>query len=113
MISYGDSIALEIDTSRINENFLVRVLLRDSNGALITDWNSQRSECSMKAGTKRVVADLGVIELNPGAYSLSIQIMEQSSVRIISLSDGMAFRVKGVRLFENPIQRTALWVAES
>jgi lipopolysaccharide transport system ATP-binding protein len=111
-ISYGDSLSLEIDTSHIKDDFLLRVLLRDSSGALVSDWNSRRSGHTMKKGTQRVIVDLGVIELNPGAYSLSIQIMDQSCVRHICVSEGVGFRVKGVRLFENPIQRTARLVVE-
>jgi lipopolysaccharide transport system ATP-binding protein len=108
-LPYGANLGLDVDISQLPRNAVIRPMLRDGSGGVLLDWNSVRSELLWPEDMKRLSADLGKLELAPGAYSLSIEVMSPDGVEHISLSESTPFRVGGAYLNAIAIQKTAQW----
>lgn len=108
-LPYGTNLSLDIDISQLPTGAVIRPLLRDASQSVLLDWNSVRSGLQWPPGIMRLTADLGKIELAPGAYSISIEVMSPDGVEHISLSESTPFRVAGSYLNAIAIQKTAGW----
>lgn len=108
-INYGDPILLKIDISRLPSGVQLRVLLRDAGSGLIMDWNSARSQLEWPTKANWVWAELGQVELNPGAYAISVQVMSPDGRDHLCLSSAIPFRVGGELFFANSVQKRAKW----
>jgi len=108
-IPYGEELVLEMDVSRIPANAQLRVYLRDASSGIVMDWNSARSDFFRAESMSKVRAGLGPAELNPGAYSLTLQVMSHDGREHHCVSDRVNFRVSGDLLYAVPIQRRAKW----
>ena len=109
LLPYGANLGLDVDISQLPRDAVIRPMLRDGSGGVLLDWNSLRSELVWPADLKRLIADLGKLELAPGAYSLSIEVMSPNGVEHISLSESTPFRVEGSYMNAIAIQKTAQW----
>ena len=108
-INYGEPLALKGDISKVPREAQLRVLLRDAGSGLIMDWNSARNNIEWPRNPTRVCADLGPVELNPGAYSVSVQIMSPDGREHLCMSSAIPFRVTGELLYAIPVQKRAIW----
>lgn len=108
-LPYGANLGLDVDISKLPRDAVIRPILRDGSGGVLLDWNSVRSNLVWPAELTRLSADLGKLELAPGAYSLSIEVMSPDGVEHISLSEATPFRVAGSYLNAIAIQKTAEW----
>jgi lipopolysaccharide transport system ATP-binding protein len=108
-LPYGANLSLDIDISKLPHGAVIRPLLRDASRSVLLDWNSVRSGLNWPAELTRLNADLGKIELAPGAYSISVEVMSPDGVDHISLSESTPFRVAGSYLNAIAIQKTAEW----
>lgn len=108
-LPYGANLALDVDISKLPRDAIIRPMLRDASGSVLLDWNSVRSGLIWPDHLTRLSADLGKVELAPGAYSLSIEVMSPDGVDHISLSESTPFRVGGSYLNAIAIQKTADW----
>jgi lipopolysaccharide transport system ATP-binding protein len=112
-ISYGEELVLEMDVSRVPENAQLRVFLRDASSGIVMDWNSARSAFFRTKSMSKVRAGLGPAELNPGAYSLTLQVMSHDGREHHCVSEPVNFRVSGDLLYAIPVQRRAQWTVIS
>lgn len=108
-ILYGDKISATIDVSRISCSAQLRILMRDASGSLLQDWNSIRAHIDFTKGHKLLSADLGIIDLAPGTYKFSIEVLNTDSNEHLCLSIEETIRVYGEYLHAIPIQRMANW----
>lgn len=108
-LPYGANLGLDVDISKLPRDAVIRPILRDGSGGVLLDWNSVRSNLIWPAELTRLSADLGKLELAPGAYSVSIEVMSPDGVEHISLSEATPFRVAGSYLNAIAIQKTAEW----
>jgi len=109
-ISYGDELTLEIDISRIPPDSQLRVILRSTASGAIADWNSVRSQLQWPDSATKLVVELGYAELNPGSYSLSLQVMSPNGREHICLSEHLPFRVGGELMYGIAMQKRANWI---
>lgn len=109
VMAYGTPLALDIDISRLPANAQIRVVLRDASQGVIMDWNSARAPLAWPDSPATLRADLGKVELSPGAYSLFVQAMSPDGVEHLCLSESIPFRVSGDYLYAVPVQRMADW----
>jgi lipopolysaccharide transport system ATP-binding protein len=84
-------------------------MLQHAGSGLIADWNSARNPFPWPEPPSRVRADIGSAELNPGAYSVSLQVMSEDGREPLCISESIAFRVVGDLHYAVPIQRLATW----
>ncbi|MEX0830738.1 MAG: polysaccharide ABC transporter ATP-binding protein [Nitrospirales bacterium] len=108
-INYGEPLALKGDISKVPREAQLRVLLRDAGSGLIMDWNSARNNIEWPRNPTCVCADLGPVELNPGAYSVSVQVMSPDGREHLCMSSAIPFRVTGELLYAIPVQKRANW----
>lgn len=109
-IPYGMPMALDIDISRLPPNVQVRIVLRDASQGVLMDWNSARvASLVWPESPATLRADLGRVELCPGAYSVFVQVMSPDGVEHLCLSESVAFRVSGDYFYAIPVQRMADW----
>jgi lipopolysaccharide transport system ATP-binding protein len=109
-VQYGESLGLDIDVSKIPSKAQIRILLKDAASGLIMDWNSARNPMEWPEHPRRVRADLGKAELNPGAYSLSILVSTPDGIGQVCVSDALPFRVVGDLFYAVTIQKQADWL---
>ena len=98
-----------MDVSRVPANAQLRVFLRDASSGIVMDWNSARSDFFRTESMSKVRTGLGPAELNPGAYSLTLQVMSHDGREHYCVSEPVNFRVSGDLLYAVPIQRRAQW----
>jgi lipopolysaccharide transport system ATP-binding protein len=108
-VHYGESVAVDVDISRLPARSQLRVMLQHAGSGLIADWNSARNPFPWPEPPSRVRADIGSAELNPGAYSVSLQVMSEDGREPLCISESIAFRVVGDLHYAVPIQRLATW----
>jgi lipopolysaccharide transport system ATP-binding protein len=108
-IAYGAQLMLDIDISRLPANVQVRVVLKDASQSVLMDWNSARSPLEWPDFSVILRADLGKVDLCPGAYSLFVQVMSHDGVEHLCLSESIPFRVSGDYFYAIPVQRMANW----
>jgi len=108
-IDYGKSLELHVDISRLLKNSQIRVLLRDASGAVICDWNSRRAISEWPELCSSAKICLGDVELSPGAYAVSLEVMSPDGVEHLCLSEPIIFKVGGTYYSPLSIQRTGDW----
>ena len=108
-ISYGEDLALEIDVSRVPQGAQLRIFLKDSTAGLVSDWNSARNPFHWPVGLRRIRVDIGPAELNPGAYSIAVQVTSPNGREPMCVSRSIPFRVAGELFYAVSIQRRAKW----
>lgn len=108
-VSYGSLISVNIDTSKIQRNSQIRVVLKDASQGVLMDWNSARVELLWPDDPKILYVDLGKVELSPGSYSIFIQVMSSDGVDHLCISESIPIRVSGKYLYAVPVQRMAEW----
>ena len=109
-LSYGDHLKLEINISRVPRDSQIRILLKSMARGVLMDWNSARNNLEWPISANKILADIGSIELSPGSYSFSLQVMSQDGREHLCLSEQFLFRVGGNLMYELPIQRRASWL---
>jgi lipopolysaccharide transport system ATP-binding protein len=110
-VPYGTELALVMDVSMVHANTQLRIFLRDASSGIVMDWNSARSDFLRSDTMSKIRAELGPAELNPGAYSLTLQVMSHDGREHFCVSDPVNFRIVGELLYAVPIQRRAKWSA--
>ncbi len=108
-LSYADNFGILLDVSQLPSGAQIRVLLKDSSRSLVNDWNSFRSDLQWPERFNLLEANLGSAQLNPGAYSLSIQVMGPDGVDHLCMSEAIHFSVEGTRFYDLPSQKMAGW----
>lgn len=108
-VFYGDQLCLDIDISKLPRGAQLRILLKSGASGVIMDWNSARIQLEWPEPSTMVRAELGPVELNPGTYSLSVQVMSPDGREHLCLSDLLPFRVKGKFMYEIAVQKRANW----
>lgn len=108
-VSYGDKISVVVDVSKINCSAQLRILMRDATGSLLQDWNSIRAAIDFTKGYKLLSADMGSIDLAPGTYKISIEVISKDGNENLCLSTEKIIRVYGEYFHALPIQRMANW----
>jgi lipopolysaccharide transport system ATP-binding protein len=108
-INYGAQLLLDVNISLLTIDSQIRALLRDASGAVICDWNSKRTLNKWPLSYSSMKINLGNVELAPGTYSISIEVMSPDGVEHLCLSEPIIFKVGGVYFSPLSIQRSGSW----
>ncbi len=111
-VSYGDKLGLEIDVSKIPRGSNIRVILRSPSQEVLMDWSSLRAPLQWPGTFRKLIASLGRVELCPGKYYLSVQVMSADYVNHLCISEAIPFIVDGNFYTQNPVQREPHWKFE-
>lgn len=113
-LAYATDLTVRIVPRDIPADSQIRIVLRNASNDLLMDWNSARMFSRWPEREARTItADLGPLELNPGAYNLFLQVMSPDGIDVLSITEPSWFRVTGEHLFEIAVQRRAQWRFES
>lgn len=108
-LNYEDEMCIITDVSRFECDLRVRALLRDSTGTVLQDWNSVREDLIFPGTTKTLKINVGKVELTPGTYNISVEVMSKDGLHHLCLSEPVTFRVAGEYYNAIAIQRRAHW----
>lgn len=105
-ISYGDTLTIR-GGHTASEPLALSVILGETKGQALVDWNSKRSNISIAGGGDFSVS-LGRMDLSPGRYQLSIVGFAQDG-RQAFLSQAFSFKLEGDYMNNIKIQPLGQW----